>query len=191
MRLFIARHGQTDWNLRRIAQGHTDIALNSTGQQEAEALCTGLAHASVEEVWTSDLTRCVQTAGPFCSAKGIDPKLQPILREQAFGELEGSDYSRVCEFFRQNGSSASPPNGESQAEHRARVLMIVRELEQVSRSVLMVTHGGTGSKLLSALLLGDVLAERAFSLKNGRYTELHRAEEGHWKLIRYNAPDYA
>ena len=89
LKILLIRHGQTEWNRTGRWQGHADIALNETGQQQAEALCRRLGVWPIEKLYTSDLKRCAQTAVPLAAALEQEVILAPIWRERDVGEFCG------------------------------------------------------------------------------------------------------
>lgn len=60
--LYIVRHGQTDWNVRKIIQGHSDIPLNTEGQEQARVLAESLKNVHFDKIISSDLVRAKRTA---------------------------------------------------------------------------------------------------------------------------------
>lgn len=63
MRLYIMRHGETEWNVRRLYQGHSDIPLNENGVALAEITGRGLRDIPFDLAFTSPLRRARQTGG--------------------------------------------------------------------------------------------------------------------------------
>jgi probable phosphoglycerate mutase len=87
--LFLARNGETDWNLAGRWQGHTDVPLNATGRAQAGALAERLRGEGIATVGASDLSRARHTAEIVAAALGVPVALvDPDLREQRFGRFE-------------------------------------------------------------------------------------------------------
>lgn len=90
MKLYIIRHGQTDWNLEKKAQGQVDIPLNDTGVNQAKELKEKLQSYEFDICYCSPLKRAAQTA-----EIAVDGRTQIIfddnLKERSFGKLEGTD----------------------------------------------------------------------------------------------------
>jgi probable phosphoglycerate mutase len=157
--LFLARHGETDWNVAGRWQGHADVPLNATGQAQALALAERLRGAGIAAVATSDLLRARGTAEIVAGALGVQVALvDPDLREQRFGRFEGltpreceerypSDWARYAADPR-----PGPPGGESRAAVLDRVLGAVhRAAARLPAAALVVTHGGAMRALLAAI----------------------------------------
>ena len=61
--IYLLRHGETDWNQQGRIQGSTDNSLNAKGREQASAVASQLATVSVDHIYSSGLTRAVQTGG--------------------------------------------------------------------------------------------------------------------------------
>ena len=78
MKIFTVRHGQTNWNIERRLQGHTDTPLNAEGLAQAEKVAKRLSSEKVDAIYTSDLSRAFKTAeaiNQHHNAKIITPPL--------------------------------------------------------------------------------------------------------------------
>lgn len=148
--LFI-RHGETDFNRQLRFQGHIDVALNATGHEQARRMAAALAAQPFDLLISSDLRRTRETAAPLEGQRNHAALLQPGLREQGFGVLEGLDAHGVqtqhpdlwTKWLRHDADYALP-EGESARQFHARVLRTVRELAAAheGRTLAVVTHGG-------------------------------------------------
>lgn len=140
-RIILARHGETDWNLERRWQGHSDRPLNETGRAQAEALAEQLAGEPIDAVYSSDLVRAHETARIVASRLGRDVVAVPALRERRFGGWEGLRDVEVEERF---PGAHGPPDGETREEMRRRVLESLEAIaaSHAGQTVLVVTHGG-------------------------------------------------
>lgn len=87
--IHLFRHGQTDWNLLRRMQGHTNIPLNDEGCRQALTLQTYFQENPVDLFFSSDLTRAQQTADIANSYLDHPLLVLPEFREVYLGELEG------------------------------------------------------------------------------------------------------
>ncbi|MBU4499059.1 MAG: histidine phosphatase family protein, partial [Gammaproteobacteria bacterium] len=84
-RVCIIRHGETDWNVEKRIQGHTDVPLNETGRAQALAMAFNAAHQRFHAIYSSDLARTLETARVLAQREEQDVKLLPQLRERHFG----------------------------------------------------------------------------------------------------------
>ena len=94
--LLLIRHGETAWNAERRLQGHSDIPLNQTGQQQAEALAAALQPEHLDAIISSDLLRARQTAQAIADLQGMDLIINPDWRERCFGGFEGLYYDDLA-----------------------------------------------------------------------------------------------
>ncbi len=91
MKLYLVRHGQTDWNLQNKAQGHADIPLNQTGLIEAKNLRDNLSTYQFDVCYVSPLQRARQTAELVLENRQVPIRIDPIMLERDFGSLQGTD----------------------------------------------------------------------------------------------------
>ena len=160
--VFLARHGETDWNSSGRWQGHTDIPLNDTGRLQASLLATRLRSRGVGAVVTSDLTRAHETGRIVAADLGVPVAYtDPDLRERSFGVFEGLTREQ-CEAQHADAWAAwldhkrAPEGGEAQESLSARVMAaVVRVATEIARPdapALVVTHGGALRAVVSAVI---------------------------------------
>jgi len=187
MRLYIVRHGETDWNRAGLAQGHTDISLNETGLAQAACLADALP-ASVERVWSSDLVRCQQTIEPYIRRFDKPIDLDARLRERSFGEWEGRLFLEWYSLQDQDHDplTVKPAGGENVLDVWDRFAEVEWHLRRTEQVTLVVTHGMAAGVLLARLLNGTPATSRSFRFGNTGITELERRSDGTFFIHRLN-----
>ena len=88
-RICFIRHGETDWNVAKRIQGHTDIPLNETGRAQALAMAFNAAHQRFHAIYSSDLKRTLETAQALAQREDQAVKPLPQLRERHYGVFQG------------------------------------------------------------------------------------------------------
>ena len=139
VRVWLVRHGETQWNVEHRFQGISDIELTDRGREQAKELGDRLGDRHFDAVWSSDLMRAVKTAEIVFGGSTIDSRL----RELDFGDIDGLTWSDLSDETREallEFDHFSAPNGESVADMRARVSGFLDDL--VAGNHLVVTHGG-------------------------------------------------
>ena len=87
--IYLVRHGQTDWNLEKKTQGHTDISLNDNGREQALRVSDLLRNYKIDKIYSSDLLRASETAEIINKCLNLNIILDNRLREINYGDLEG------------------------------------------------------------------------------------------------------
>lgn len=191
--LYLARHGQTDWNLEKRLQGGTDNHLNETGRAQAGQLGDKLAGIRFAAIYHSSLARAGETAA--LARPGQAGKPLAALAERSFGKFEGMyedgrDAELSAEFKARSGNlEDSLDGGESVASQARRVAQAITEIRARHRhgSVLIVSHGGVTPLILAELLQLPV-GEAVSRIKQGN-DEIYlvrlrgKAAAQVWKLI--------
>lgn len=143
MKLYIVRHGETNYNRARIMQGYQEIPLNDRGIAQATQLGARLRDDGVDRIVSSDLRRAVMTACIIASHTGAPLEYEPGLRERNPGELVEQPYDDEPRFF--TDETYVPPGGESVAAFFARVKQafagIAAGAKHADERVAVVTHG--------------------------------------------------
>jgi probable phosphoglycerate mutase len=158
--LYVARHGETDWNATNRWQGHTDVPLNAQGREQARALAAALRAAGVVAIVASDLSRAQETASIIGAELSVPiAYVDSALRERSFGCFEGltrEECERLHpEAWRMWKAERRPPVGAEAPEQLA--VRAVEAIERVAQRVarddapaLVVTHGGVLRAIVAA-----------------------------------------
>ena len=89
MKIYVIRHGQTNWNKERKIQGHTDIELNEEGIKQAEKAYEDIRKLKIDMVICSPLKRTRKTAEIITKDRNCPIIYDESLIERGFGMLEG------------------------------------------------------------------------------------------------------
>lgn len=180
--IYIARHGETEWNAQQRIQGHTDVGLSERGRAQAQMLAGRLADTPLDAAYASDLRRAADTARAVIGDRGIPLTPTPELREYNKGIFEGLTPAE-CERRHPDIYAASlvndldfaPPGGETIRETGARMDAIVQQVRRrhLDGSVLMVGHGGSLRAALVSLLELPPEANWKFVMHNCSLTVIH------------------
>lgn len=192
LRIYLARHGETDWNAERRLQGRTDTPLNATGRQQAAKLAERLKGIRLDAVYSSTLSRSVETAA--IARGGTPAKSLAGLNERNHGKFEGkkvdgSDPVAEQEWRqRRRNPDDELDGGESlnQFYERVRTALGAIRSEHNSGAILIVGHSLTNQMILRALL--GLTMQKATSIRQSN-DELYLIELDAgipprlWKLI--------
>jgi broad specificity phosphatase PhoE len=149
-RLWLIRHGQTDWNREGRYQGQADPPLNAAGLAQAQRLAARLGDRAYAALYTSDLTRARQTAAVLALGSRLPLRPEPRLREVNHGIWDGLLLSEIQARFadswaelRREPDVARPPGGETVVEVAARVSAALDDIadRHPGTDVLVVSHG--------------------------------------------------
>ncbi len=185
-KLFLIRHGETDWNLQRRYQGGTDTVLNTTGQGQAKQLIPVLAGQTFDYIYASDLKRVIQTATHAGIAE-TDIIKEPRMREISFGKFEGLTHAEVAETYPEELEAwgESRENNIHGGEKMSSVIDRVRSFYvhlrddfQDGEHILCFAHGGTIGIFLAVAMGVDANKWWQFRLHNTAITEIDLYEHG-------------
>ncbi len=160
MRLYLIRHGQTDWNVAGKIQGSTDIPLNDMGRRQAACLARGMEKRPVEKVFTSTLSRAYETGLAIGKSQNVPVERLEGLEEVGYGVWEGmtmeeiqEQYPKELELWYNSPVDVAPPEGESQVQVYDRCGRALETILAKARGdVAIVSHGATVVFLLEYLL---------------------------------------
>lgn len=164
VRLLVFRHGETDWNLNKKFQGHTNIPLNRKGREQAKCLQEKFASIKLDVCLCSDLDRAKETATIALAGHTVPYLYSSALRETHLGDVEGQSQIQIVEKYGEDmllrwrsikpeDQSMGFPGGETKIQHLERIKVYVEATLLANpnfRSVAVSTHGGSLVRLVHA-----------------------------------------
>jgi broad specificity phosphatase PhoE len=159
--IYLVRHGQTAWNKEEVFRGRADISLNEVGRKEA--LLTGqcLGKVEVDSIFSSPLSRAIETAEAIARFHGKELLVSQGLIDIDFGQWQGLSHETVRERYgelyqrwKKNPHLVRFPEGESLGEVRKRALRAFDEILQdhIDETLVMVSHRVVNKTVLCGLL---------------------------------------
>ena len=148
--VYLARHGQSDWNAANRFQGHSDRPLTELGRRQAAALAEELeSQEALNAIYASPLRRALETASIVGVRLGLEPVPVDDLREVDVGGWSGLSRNEVEERFpdafrRWLDGGEGWEDGETYADMATRVMEALRVIAEnhPEDAVLVVSHGG-------------------------------------------------
>jgi alpha-ribazole phosphatase len=183
LKLLLTRHGQTDWNIARRYQGHSNTELNQVGIRQAELLAQRLSKETIHAIYSSDLLRAMKTAETIKNVQEQDPAFHSDMRwrELSFGDWEGMTYQemsahspKLFEAWMNDSLTISTPNGETHRQLAERVQVAFDDLKAKhdDETVLVVGHSGSIQTLLALTLGIDLSRYWQFRVSQASLSEL-------------------
>lgn len=153
MKLYVMRHGETDWNKERRLQGQADVPLNEFGRLLARETAKGMAAIDFDAVYSSPLVRARETAELVIGDRSLPVMVDERLQEMSFGPYEGLCCAEsrwevpdkdFIHFFTAPERYQPPEGGDTFRDVQERVALLIEEVGQMypaDSNILMVGHG--------------------------------------------------
>lgn len=194
MKIYLVRHGETDWNIERRFQGIEDIPLNDKGRKQAKDCAKTLAMLSFSTIYASPLQRAYETATIIADTMNEYHKEhntnEPVhtvkedsrLLERDFGKISGL----LPEDRRAFLASGEDANMEEFEHLTKRLMEALRDYQEryQGQNVLVITHGGVINAILHVLSGGEIGTGKTL-VPNTSVTILDD-EDGELKIKEYN-----
>lgn len=196
IRLILVRHGETDWNIQQRYQGHSDTKLNQTGINQAKNLACELASEKLDAIYSSDLTRAMQTAAIINDGRNLPIHKLQELRECSFGIWEGKTFREMEQHFpeevaRIKGDPVKQirAGGESRDQLSTRIGQAMQQIidSHQNQSVLVVAHGGALAVAMEYITGEGLIARSKYWLENAGYHILE-CNNGNCMVIHCGTP---
>ena len=146
--IYLLRHAQSVANTKGILAGQDDsVELSKAGFKQAEALISYLSAIKFSKVYSSPLTRCIQTIAPFMEKNSkIDFQVDNRVIEMNYGKWSGRKLAVLSKDpkwknVQNNPAALTFPQGESFKSMRKRVDLALADLKTKKGPILVVTHG--------------------------------------------------
>ncbi len=194
--LLIVRHGESaparPDRPFPLADGHGDPELAPEGRWQAEQLGVRLAKETIDAVYVTTLRRTHETAAPLAGRLGIEPTVEPELREVFLGEWEGGVYRQKAAegdpAFREamtKGEWGLIPGAETTEHLQARAVGAIERIvaRHADQRVVVVSHGG-----VIGCLLAHATGGRPFAFVGSDNASISHVvvANGVWILRRFN-----
>lgn len=159
MKVYIIRHGETNWNVKGLLQGKSDTHLNETGRQQALKIANRLRLEKIDIIISSPLSRALDTAKIIGQ---YHPKAELLteenLAEVSFGDMEGLTHQQIVEkygvkkFTPHEEFCSIAPNGESLEQRVEKLIPVIEKWKKnyQNKNILLSTHGFIKKGLLIA-----------------------------------------
>lgn len=161
--LLLIRHGETQWNRQERFQGSADIPLSDLGRAQARRLAEVLADKHLDAIYSSPLSRALDTANSVAAEHGLEVQVVDDLSELNVGQWSGKTWAEVRQIWpeleikwRANPpASEPPPGGEEYTQFRRRcidALDFIAGRHGETDQVAVVCHGGVIRAVITGLL---------------------------------------
>lgn len=183
--IYLVRHGATEWNRTKRAQGQADVPLNDDGRLQALHAGEVFATMDVDAVYSSDLARAKDTAEAIARPLGLEVNIDERFREIDQGDWTGLSTDTIKERWPDLWGPArhfsARPGGETPQQVRTRALAGLADVvsEHPDGTIVVVSHGGT-IRWLGAEALGydSKRSARIRGLGNGQAVSICASLEG-------------
>ena len=194
-KIYVVRHGQTDFNLQGIVQGSgVDSSLNENGRAQAQAFFDMYGDVPFDKVYTSSLKRTAQTVTQFIE-KGIPHEVLPGLNEISWGTNEGQKitpeedayYHWMLQQWQDGNTALRIQGGESPDEVAARQMPVIEKItaNDKDETILICMHGRALRILMCQLLKYPLKSMDMFEHTN-LCLYLLEFNGSHFSVKRYN-----
>jgi len=204
-RVYLVRHGTTEWNKEEIFRGRIDCKLNDTGLAEARALEGYFQDVVIDSIYSSPLSRAEETARAVALPRGLTVIPDPAFIDMDYGEWQGLPLKEVKEKFtdlyrlwQERPQDVTFPGGENLAQVRTRAWEGLGRVVQQNpgKTVLVVSHRVI-TKVLTCAALGlddshfwqikqDTTAVNCFEYTGNTFIASLINDTCHMKSIHFN-----
>jgi broad specificity phosphatase PhoE len=201
-KLILARHGETLWNVDKVFRGRADVNLDEVGIKQAELMGKYLSNWELEAIYSSPLTRALDTANMIARYQKVAVLIAQGLTDFDYGEWQSLPEQEVKRLYpdllsewHNNPDKVRMPGGESLEDVRSRAVGVVNDV--VSRhqdNTVLVSHRVV-IKVLICYLLGlhnsqfwnisqDIGGITIFDYADGRFVLTRHNDTSHLRELQ-------
>ncbi len=158
---YFVRHGQTDWNLKHMIQGHIDIPLNEMGLDQAKSAATLLTNQEITRIISSPLIRAHKTAQIIQEILQVPLHTHEGLKERYLGKLEGTVKTESSLTSVNHNYTQTAEGSECIDDFKKRIAEALHEILHADHVTLIVAHGGVYWALMHMLGFDDQASSNA------------------------------
>lgn len=158
LKIFLTRHGETEWNVQKISQGRKDSKLTELGVKQAELLSARLEDIDFDRIYSSISGRAVKTAEIVRGSKEMEIVKCDRLMEISLGDWEGKKFEDIKKLYPERLSNFwerpelyTTEDGETFYDVQVRVVEFIDDIRRkhADGNFLIVTHGITLKVIMS------------------------------------------
>ncbi len=185
-RIFLIRHGETEWNRAGRFQGQRDVPLSDLGRRQAMAVAEVLSSVPFRRVVASSLSRAVETARPLADRLGLAVEPVEAFKEIGHGDWEGMTAAEVerrhpgaVERWHTCPGEVTMPGGESLSDVSARAWPAFLSLFEDDRDpAALFIHDAVLKVILCNILAAPLGSFWRFQIANGSVTVAEMGPKG-------------
>lgn len=192
--IVLLRHGENDWvKKQRLAGWLPGVHLNENGHQQAQAAAKRLEALPVKALYSSPVTRCLETAGYVAQTFGLEINQLEEIGEVRYGAWEGKKIKnlaqkplwKIVQFF---PSRMRFPEGEALREVQFRMVQAIERLSEQHReeTIVAVSHADAIKLVLAHYLGVHIDLFQRISVSPASVSILYLAESGVMRVLRVN-----
>ncbi len=186
-KIYLIRHGETNFNAESRMLGRMDVPLNENGIEQATKLAERLRYTQIKQIYSSPLERCLLTTNIVNNYHQKEIKVSENLIEHAKGAWEGLSHEQIEKQYPTRyrqfsaGEDILPPGGETFKDVLERIKPFLNHIiQEKEEEILVVAHGGVNRVILGYLAGLDI--KETYALEQGNCclnTITYRPHEAH------------
>lgn len=174
-KLYLVRHGESEWNKFKKIQGQKDVRLTDKGRKQADKIANRLLHEDIDLIYSSDLSRAYETATIIGNKLNKDVFSLKDFREIKFGPWEGINIDEIDKnskeehlIWLKEPHKFKMEGAETLIELQNRAMRSINDIlkSNPGKNILIVSHSATLKTIILSLLDMDIKYYSKMSLSN-------------------------